>query len=103
VLGVAYKKNIEDVRESPALDIIHVLKQRGAVLSYSDPFVPHLRMDGLAMDSQEELAACAAADCTVLITDHTAFDREAILAASKIVVDTRNAFKGIQSEKLFRL
>ncbi len=103
VLGVAYKKNIEDVRESPALDIIHVLKQRGAVLSYSDPFVPHLRIDGLEMDSQEVLPSCEAADCVVLITDHTAFDREAILAASPIVVDTRNAFKGMASEKLFRL
>jgi UDP-N-acetyl-D-glucosamine dehydrogenase len=103
VLGVAYKKNIEDVRESPALDIIHVLKQRGAVLSYSDPFVPHLRMDGLEMDSQDVLTSCAAADCVVLITDHSAFDRDAILAASPVVVDTRNAFKGMQSEKLFRL
>jgi UDP-N-acetyl-D-glucosamine dehydrogenase len=103
VLGVAYKKNIEDVRESPALDIIHVLKQRGAVLSYSDPFVPHLRIDGLEMDSQDVLASCQAADCVVLITDHSAFDREAILAASPIVVDTRNAFKGMASEKLFRL
>jgi UDP-N-acetyl-D-glucosamine dehydrogenase len=103
MLGVAYKKNIEDVRESPALDIIHVLKQRGAVLSYSDPFVPHLRIDGLEMDSQEVIPACAEADCVVLVTDHTAFDRDAILAASKIVVDTRNAFKGLESEKLFRL
>lgn len=103
VLGVAYKKNIEDVRESPALDIIHVLKQRGAVLTYSDPFVPHLRIDGLEMDSRDVTSACAEADCVVLITDHTSFDRDAILAASPIVVDTRNVFKGIQSEKLFRL
>ncbi len=103
VLGVAYKKNIEDVRESPALDIIHVLKQRGAVLSYSDPFVPHLRIDGLEMDSEDVLPSCQAADCVVLITDHTAFDRDAILAASPVVVDTRNAFKGMTSEKLFRL
>jgi len=103
ILGVAYKKNIEDVRESPALDIIHVLKKRGAVLSYSDPFVPHLRIDGLEMDSQDVLSSCQAADCVVLITDHTAFDREAILAASPLVVDTRNAFKGMTSEKLFRL
>jgi UDP-N-acetyl-D-glucosamine dehydrogenase len=103
VLGVAYKKNIEDVRESPALDIIHLLKQRGAVLTYSDPFVPELRIDGVTMESQEVAAGCAAADCVVLITDHAAFDREAILAASPMVVDTRNFFKGVQSEKLFRL
>ena len=103
VLGVAYKKNIEDVRESPALDIIHLLKQRGAVLTYSDPFVPQLRIDGLEMESQDVAAGCAAADCVVLITDHAAFDRDAILAASLMVVDTRNFFKGVQSEKLFRL
>jgi UDP-N-acetyl-D-glucosamine dehydrogenase len=103
VLGVAYKKNIEDVRESPALDIIHVLRQRGGVITYSDPFVPHLQMDGMAMESGDVAAGCAAADCVVLITDHAAFDREAILAASPIVVDTRNFFKGVQSDKLFRL
>jgi UDP-N-acetyl-D-glucosamine dehydrogenase len=60
-------------------------------------------MDGLEMDSREVIPACAEADCVVLITDHTAFERDAILAASKIVVDTRNAFKGLESEKLFRL
>jgi UDP-N-acetyl-D-glucosamine dehydrogenase len=103
VLGVAYKKNIEDVRESPALDIIHLLKQRGAVLTYSDPFVPELRIDGIKLKSQDVAAGCAAADCVVLITDHAAFDRDGILAASPMVVDTRNFFKGAQSEKLFRL
>ena len=103
VLGVAYKKNIEDVRESPALDIIHLLQQRGGVITYSDPFVPELRIDGLEIKSRDLVAGCAAADCVVLITDHAAFDRDAILTASPIVVDTRNFFKGVQSEKLFRL
>ena len=103
VLGVAYKKNIEDVRESPALDIIHVLKQRGAQLSYSDPFVPHLKMDGLDMHSEDVIVGCERADCVVLVTDHAAFDADAILAASPVLVDTRNAFKGMKSDKLFRL
>lgn len=103
VLGVAYKKNIEDVRESPALDIIHVLKQRGAQLSYSDPFVPHLKIDGLDMHSEDVIVGCERADCVVLVTDHAAFDADAILAASPVLVDTRNAFKGMKSEKLFRL
>jgi UDP-N-acetyl-D-glucosamine dehydrogenase len=103
VLGVAYKKNIEDVRESPALDIIHLLQQRGGVITYSDPFVPELRIDGLEIKSRDLVAGCAAADCVVLITDHAAFDRDAILTTSPIVVDTRNFFKGVQSEKLFRL
>ena len=103
MLGVAYKKNIEDVRESPALDIIHLLKQRGAQLSYSDPFVPHLKIDGLDMHSEEVILGCERADCVVLVTDHNAFDADAILAASPVLVDTRNAFKGMKSDKLFRL
>jgi UDP-N-acetyl-D-glucosamine dehydrogenase len=103
VLGVAYKKNIEDVRESPALDIIHVLKQRGAELSYSDPFVPHLEIDGLDMQAMDVEEGCRAADCVVLVTDHAAFQPQAILDASLVVVDTRNAFKGLKSDKLFRL
>jgi UDP-N-acetyl-D-glucosamine dehydrogenase len=78
VLGVAYKKNIEDVRESPALDIIHLLMQRGAMLTYSDPFVPELRIDGIKLESLDVAAGCAAADCVVLITDHAAFERDSI-------------------------
>ena len=103
ILGVAYKKNIEDVRESPALDIIHLLKQRGAQLSYSDPYVPHLKIDGLDMHSEDVIVGCVRADCVVLVTDHTAGDADAILAASPVLVDTRNALKGKKSDKLFRL
>lgn len=103
VLGVAYKRNIEDVRESPALDILHLLEQRGAVLTYSDPWVPQVELQGREMRAAEVLPACAAADCVVLVTDHAAFDREAILAASPVVVDTRNFFQGLVSPKLFRL
>lgn len=103
ILGVAYKKNIDDVRESPALDIIHLLQQRGATVSFSDPYVEDLRHEGqdLARIPVEE--GCAAADCVVVVTDHKDFDYAGVLAASKLVVDTRNAMKGMKSEKLFRL
>jgi UDP-N-acetyl-D-glucosamine dehydrogenase len=103
ILGVAYKRNIDDVRESPALDIIHLLKQRGAVVSYSDPYVTDLRHEGqdLAASGVEE--GCQTADCVVVVTDHRDFDYPKVLEMSNLVVDTRNALKGLRSEKLFRL
>lgn len=103
IMGVAYKKNIDDVRESPALDIIHLLKQRGANVTYSDPYVLDLRHEGQDMISMDSVAGCVAADCVVIVTDHRDFVYTDILAASKLVVDTRNAMKGLQSEKIVRL
>lgn len=103
ILGVAYKKNIDDVRESPALDIIHLLQQRGAVVSFSDPYVEDLRHEGQGLVSTPVGEGCAAADCVVIVTDHKDFDYARVLAESKLVVDTRNAMKGMKSEKLFRL
>jgi UDP-N-acetyl-D-glucosamine dehydrogenase len=101
VLGVAYKKDVGDVRESPALDIIELLHRRGACLSYSDPFVPSLKLDGLALESLD--AAKAAADCAVICTNHSAFDYEAIFRNYPLIVDTRNALRGRISDKIFRL
>jgi UDP-N-acetyl-D-glucosamine dehydrogenase len=103
VLGVAYKRDIDDVRESPALDIILLLKKRGALVTYSDAFVPKLHGEGLEMQSQEVLAASGAADCVMLVTDHTDVDYAKILEVSRLVVDTRNAFKKFQSDKIVRL
>jgi UDP-N-acetyl-D-glucosamine dehydrogenase len=103
IAGVAYKKNIDDVRESPALDVILLLEQRGAKVTYSDPFVPVLKLDHRSLLSQELNESAAAADCVVIITDHAAFDYKALLDAAKLVVDTRNAMKGLKSEKLVRL
>jgi UDP-N-acetyl-D-glucosamine dehydrogenase len=103
VLGVAYKRDIDDVRESPALDIILLLKKRGALVTFSDAFVPKLHGDGLELESQDVLAASAAADCVMLVTDHTNVDYAKILEVSRLVVDTRNAFKKFQSEKIVRL
>jgi UDP-N-acetyl-D-glucosamine dehydrogenase len=102
VLGVAYKKDIEDVRESPALDIMLLLKRRGARITFSDPHVASLQLDGEKLAS-EDVSAVAAADCTVIVTDHSAFNYRKIAEQAKLIVDTRNALKGISSEKIVRL
>jgi UDP-N-acetyl-D-glucosamine dehydrogenase len=102
VMGVAYKRDIDDMRESPALDVMLLLKQRGAELAYSDPHVPAIRVDGLDLASAPEESA-AAADCVVIVTDHSAFDYQALLRRARLVVDTRNALKGVSSSKIVRL
>jgi UDP-N-acetyl-D-glucosamine dehydrogenase len=102
IMGVAYKRDIDDVRESPALDIIHLLGRRGAKVSYTDPFVNSIHADGISMDSVDGEAA-ADADCVVIVTDHRKFDYPALVRSSKLIVDTRNALKGIESEKIVRL
>ncbi|MCC6343276.1 MAG: nucleotide sugar dehydrogenase [Bryobacterales bacterium] len=103
VLGVAYKRNIDDVRESPALDIIHLLRRRGAEVSYSDPYVNALRADGIEMTGVGAVDGCRESDCAVIVTDHAGFDYAAILAAAPLVVDTRNTLKAFRSEKIVRL
>jgi UDP-N-acetyl-D-glucosamine dehydrogenase len=103
ILGVAYKKNIDDVRESPALDIILLLQKRGALISYTDPHVPVLKLDGLELCSQDPLTAVAAADCAVIVTDHSGFDYPAILERARLIVDTRNALKGLNGSQIVRL
>ena len=102
VMGVAYKRNIDDMRESPALDVLLLLDRRGGIVSYSDPYVPHLSLDGLQLDAQPESAA-ADADCVVIITDHTGFDYKALVERAPLIVDTRNALKGYTSPKIVRL
>jgi UDP-N-acetyl-D-glucosamine dehydrogenase len=94
VLGVAYKRDVSDVRESPALDIIEQLEERGAHVTYNDPYVPHLGIDGFDMHSVELSAETLSnADCVLLITDHSNYDWQDILSKAKLVVDTRNATK----------
>jgi UDP-N-acetyl-D-glucosamine dehydrogenase len=102
IMGVAYKRDIDDLRESPALDVILLLRRLGAEISYSDPHVPTLRLDGLILEGSPEETA-AAADCVVIVTNHSAFDYQALVERSRLVVDTRNALKGIRSEKIVRL
>jgi UDP-N-acetyl-D-glucosamine dehydrogenase len=92
VLGVAYKRDIDDIRESPALDIIRLLEGQGARVTYSDPHVPRFREDGQEFRSVELTPeTVAAADCVMIVTDHTAVDYRMIKRTAKLVVDTRNA------------
>ena len=103
VLGIAYKKDIDDVRESPALDVILLLRRRGALVSYSDPWVPKIRLDEEEIRSMDPLESAASADCCVVITNHSAFDYDALLEKAQVMVDTRNAYKGRNSPKIVRL
>ena len=96
ILGVAYKPNVGDVRESPALDIIHLLKERGARLDYHDPYVPYLHHESFDMQSadlNDELLQTA--DCVVIVTDHASCDWAQVAAQARVIVDTRNALKGM--------
>ena len=103
VLGVAYKRDIDDVRESPALDIILLLERRGAKITYSDPYVPHVKLDGHQLTSEDAVKMSAQADCVVVVTDHAAFDYAAIVERARLIVDTRNALKKYRSAKVVRL
>jgi UDP-N-acetyl-D-glucosamine dehydrogenase len=92
VVGVAYKKDIDDIRESPALDVIRLLEQRGAVVSFHDPHVARLHEDGVELTSVPLSAeTLRAADCVVIVTDHSSLDYGLIAREAKLVVDTRHA------------
>jgi len=100
VLGVAYKRDIDDLRESPALDIIRLLEERGANISYHDPYVPNLHREGIDLESQpltEE--TLSAADAVVIVTDHTCLDYAWVAEHASIVVDTRNALKDVKQPR----
>lgn len=106
VLGVAYKRDIDDVRESPALDIIHLLTGRGTTVTYSDPFVPHLCANGVlrqSMDSIDPIKGASEADCVLIVTDHDKFNYPCIVEHARLIVDTRNALKNVKSDKIVRL
>jgi len=95
VLGVAYKRDIDDVRESPALDVLTELLARKAGVSYHDPFVARITLDGQVFESQPlTAAALAAADCVIVITDHSQFDWDWVRQHARVIVDTRNALRG---------
>lgn len=104
VLGVTYKRNVKDLRKSPALELIDLLKKNKSEVFYADPLIPYIKLGHFNLKAapltQETLNSM---DCVVLITDHTAFDYDFILKHSKTIFDTRNAYKGIKSEKVIPL
>ena len=103
VFGIAYKRDVTDMRESPALDIMELLMRRGAEVTYTDPYVPALEHSNLNLKSIAPEKAAKKADCALIVTDHKVFDYNAIAKMFPIIIDTRNALKGVTSEKIFKL
>lgn len=106
ILGAAYKPDIDDMRESPSLDVIHLLEQKGADVTYHDPYVPHIAHEGWEMESVDDLdSALLDSDCVVIITNHKKYDYDDILKKSTLIVDTRNALgkSGKNNPKVKRL
>lgn len=105
VVGVAYKRDIDDIRESPALDVIELLQQKGANVRYHDPYVPSLTLAGHSFASVP-LTNLSEYDAVVVLTDHSSIDYKQLVADSVLVLDTRNATRGLQSyskAKIYRL
>ena len=104
VLGVAYKRNVSDVRESPALDIMQALLKRKATVIYNDEYVSSLTLPERTFYSQPlSSGLLQAADCVVIVTDHGYYDIPWIVQEASCIVDTRNTTRGYSDEKIFRL
>lgn len=106
LLGVTYKRDVDDIRESPALEIMEMLLQKGAVVSYNDPYVPELRV-GTTLFKSIPISekSLGEADCVPIITDHRLYDYKRIVRSAHLIIDTRNATKGISKgrEKIIKL
>ena len=104
IIGVAYKRDVNDWRESPALDIMRLLRDRGGRVCYHDPFIPRLKDDCFDERSVPLTAKrLRGSDCTVIVTDHSNIDWRWVVKEAKLVVDTRNATRGILSDKIVKL
>jgi len=97
VLGVAYKRDIDDMRESPALDVIELLRRRGADVCYHDPYVPSIRIEERHEMKSVPFAKLETYDCVVIVTDHTTIDYERLVTEAKLVFDTRNATRAVSA------
>jgi len=103
VIGVAYKRDVNDLRESPALEILELLVHRGATVTYTDPYVPAFKHASLDLTSVPEATMHEGVDVGVIITDHKTFDYAAMVRNFPLLVDTRNALKGVTKGTIFRL
>jgi UDP-N-acetyl-D-glucosamine dehydrogenase len=103
IMGVAYKRDIDDVRESPAIDIAHLLMKSGARITYSDPYVPAFRVDDQELKAIDSVEGASQADCVVIVTVHSGANYPEIVNKAKLILDTRNALKGLKSDKIVRL
>jgi len=100
ILGVAYKRDVGDTRESPAIEVMRILAEKGAVLSYIDPYVPALEIESDVYRSRElDPATLERFDCAVIVADHSCFDYDMIVKCSRLVVDTRNATRNVPGDK----
>jgi UDP-N-acetyl-D-glucosamine dehydrogenase len=101
---VAYKADIDDLRESPSLDILEILHEQGAEVSYSDPHAPRVETEHLKLSHRPLTPeVLREADCVVVATGHSGVDYDAVLKHSRLIVDTRNVFKGRRDQKITRL
>jgi UDP-N-acetyl-D-glucosamine dehydrogenase len=104
ILGVTYKKDISDSRESPAIEVIKLLTGLGAQVTYSDPYVPSIQVEGHRMEALPLTPAMlASCDVAIIITNHTSFDYAEIVRSAPLVYDTRNATEGMKAKNLVRL
>jgi UDP-N-acetyl-D-glucosamine dehydrogenase len=103
VIGVAYKRDVNDLRESPALEILELLDKAGAAVSYTDPYFPNFKHGHLDLASVAEKTMHEGVDCGVIVTDHKVFDYPAMVSRFPLLVDTRNALKGVTRDHVFRL
>jgi UDP-N-acetyl-D-glucosamine dehydrogenase len=99
IYGIAYKRDVRDVRESPALAIIHELKKRGASVAYMDPHVPELAEDGIVLKGLAPAESFASFDAVVIVTDHTLLERERLLREANLIVDTRDALRNVAGDR----
>ena len=98
VLGVAYKKDVSDCRESPALDVMRMLSEKGADLTYNDPYVPMLRVGKKTLESIKlSSETIGKQDCVIILTDHSEYDFKLITATARLLIDTRNATKDLHA------
>ncbi len=103
VLGVAYKKDVADLRESPAIDVISLLINKKAKISYFDPYIENVSIGNCKFKSEKNLSNISKYDAVIILTDHTDINYSEVVKKSKLVFDTRNATKSLKSQKIARI